>query len=174
MLLHHDVITDGKTQAGALPRRLGSEEGIEHFLLHLRRNTGSIITNTDFHPIAKTFGRSPQPRLEAPISPGFTLCRRIKSIADQVEEHAGDFLGIKIDLAGARIEGALEGDVKALLFGPRAMISEVNRLIDEIIDRDRTMLARAGARMQEHVLDDRIGTLAVLGDLVEIALQRLR
>ena len=35
------------------------------------------------------------------------------------------------------------------------------------------MLAGAFARMQQHVLDDRVGALAVLHDLVEIAVQRV-
>jgi hypothetical protein len=36
------------------------------------------------------------------------------------------------------------------------------------------MLARALARVQQHVLDDRIGAPAMLSDLVEIISQRVR
>ena len=43
--------------------------------------------------------------------------------------------------------------------------------LDESIDIDEPVLARAFARVQQHVLDDGIGTLAVLHDLVEIAAQ---
>ena len=51
------------------------------------------------------------------------------------------------------------------------MIGEVEALIDERIDIDRPVLPRALTRVQQHVLDDCVGALAVLYDLVEIALQ---
>ena len=54
------------------------------------------------------------------------------------------------------------------------MIGEIEALLDERIDVDRPMLARAFARVQQHVLDDGIGALAVLHDLVEIAAQHVR
>ena len=54
------------------------------------------------------------------------------------------------------------------------MIGEVEAFLDEGVDIDGPVLARAFARVQQHVLDDGIGTLAVLHDLVEIALQRIR
>ena len=54
------------------------------------------------------------------------------------------------------------------------MIGEIEALLDEGVDIDRPVFARAFARMQQHVLDDGIGALAVLHDLVEIALQRIR
>ena len=53
------------------------------------------------------------------------------------------------------------------------MIGKVEALLDDGIDIDRSVFARAFARMQQHVLDDGIGTLAVLHDLVEIASQRI-
>ena len=73
-----------------------------------------------------------------------------------------------------RIEGPLQGDIEALLFGPRPVIGEIEALLDEGIDIDGPVFAGAFARVQQHVLDDGIGTLAVLHDLVEIALQRIR
>ena len=54
------------------------------------------------------------------------------------------------------------------------MIGEIEALLDEGVDIDEPVLARAFARVQQHVLDDGIGTLAVLHDLVEIAAQRVR
>ena len=53
------------------------------------------------------------------------------------------------------------------------MIGEIEAFLDESIDIDDPVLARALARVQQHVLDDGIGTLAVLHDLVEIAAQRI-
>ena len=54
------------------------------------------------------------------------------------------------------------------------MIREIKALLDNSIDFDRPVLTRAFARMQQHVLDDRIRALAMLNDLIEIALQRIR
>ena len=55
--------------------------------------------------------------------------------------------------------------------GSLAVIGEVEALLDQRVDIDDPVLARALARMQQHVLDDRIGALAVLDHLVEIAAQ---
>ena len=54
------------------------------------------------------------------------------------------------------------------------MIGKIEAFLDEGVDIDEPVLTRAFARVQQHVLDDGIGTLAVLHDLVEIALQRIR
>jgi hypothetical protein len=76
-----------------------------------------------------------------------------------------------IDLTCGRVKGPLQGDVEALLLGPRSVISEIEALFDQGVDIDRSMLSGALSGMQQHVLDDRVGALAVLYDLVEIALQ---
>ena len=49
------------------------------------------------------------------------------------------------------------------------MIGEIEAFIDQGIDVDRPVLAGTLARMQQHVLDDRVGALAVLHHLFEIA-----
>jgi hypothetical protein len=74
---------------------------------------------------------------------------------------------------GSRVKGPFQGDSKALLLGPCPVIGEVEALIDQGIDIDRPVLSRALSGMQQHVLDDCVGALAVLHDLVEIALQRV-
>ena len=51
------------------------------------------------------------------------------------------------------------------------MIGEVQAFLDEGIEIGRAALADAGARMQQHVLDDAVGAPAVLDDLGEIAVQ---
>ena len=51
------------------------------------------------------------------------------------------------------------------------MIGEIEALFDESIDVDRTKLARAFSRMQQHVLDDGVGPLAVLHNPFEVAAQ---
>ena len=63
----------------------------------------------------------------------------------------------------------LQGDVEALLFGPRAVVGEVEAFLDKGVDIDKPVLTGAFARVQQHVLDNGICTLAVLHDLLEIA-----
>ena len=58
-----------------------------------------------------------------------------------------------------------QSDVKALLLGPRPVIGKIEALLDESIDIDRSVFTRAFARVQQHVLDDGIGALAVLTTL---------
>ena len=77
--------------------------------------------------------------------------------------------GIEVGGAGVRVQRFDDRHVEAGLLGPRAVIGEIERLLDHRVDVDARPLARPLARMQEHVLDDRIGALAVLNDLVEIA-----
>src|SRR6202042_1877233 len=85
-----------------------------------------------------------------------------------------DLLRVKIDYPGRRIEVALQRDVEAGSFGPRSVIGEVEALLDDRIDVGGPAVARTFARMQQHVLDDRIGALAVLHDLVEVTLEHIR
>ena len=73
----------------------------------------------------------------------------------------------------AGIKRPFQRDVEALLLGPRAVIGEIEAFLDHGVDIDRPVLARALARVQQHVLDDGVGTLAVLHDLFEIAPQRI-
>jgi hypothetical protein len=54
------------------------------------------------------------------------------------------------------------------------VIGEIKAFLDQRVDVDRSVFTRAFARVQQHVLDNGIGALAVLDDLVEIALQRVR
>ena len=80
----------------------------------------------------------------------------------------------QIDLSSGRVKGSLQGDIEALLLGPSPVVGEIEALLDQGVDVDRPMLSRALARMQQHVLDDRIRAFAVLHDFIEIALQHIR
>ena len=71
----------------------------------------------------------------------------------------------------AGIEVLIQPDLEILLLGAGAVIGEIEALLDQRIDVDRPVLARALARMQQHVLDDGVGALAVLHHFFEIALQ---
>ena len=75
-------------------------------------------------------------------------------------------------MPACRIEVLLHRDVEPRRLRPRAVIGEVQRLLDGRVQIDRAVFARAGARMQQHVLDDAVRAPAVLGDLLQIALQR--
>jgi hypothetical protein len=48
VLLYDDVVADGETEPGALPRRFGSEEGLEYLFLHIHRYAGTIVVDRDF------------------------------------------------------------------------------------------------------------------------------
>ena len=52
MLLHDDVMTNGKAKARAFSGRLGREEWVEYFFLHIGRNASAVVANADFHAIA--------------------------------------------------------------------------------------------------------------------------
>ena len=63
MLFDDDVVADGEAKAGAFSGRFGREERVEHLLFHVRRNSGAVIADSDFHTIAKVFGRGREGRL---------------------------------------------------------------------------------------------------------------
>ena len=97
------------------------------------------------------------------------LHRRVEAVGNQVQQHPRHLLGIEVGGAGVRVERFDDRHVEAGFFGARAVIGEVERLLDHRVDVDARALARPLARMQQHVLHDRIGALAVLNHLVEIA-----
>src|SRR5262245_27689391 len=75
VLLDDDVVTDGKAEAGAFASRFGGEEGIEHLFFHIRRNTGAVVADRDFHTIAKILCRCSDGRLGATFCPPAPSCR---------------------------------------------------------------------------------------------------
>ena len=81
MLLHDDVVADREAKAGAFSGRLSSEERVEHLFFHVSRDTDAIIADSDFHPIAKVFGRGRERRLVVvTIGLGSASGRRIKAV----------------------------------------------------------------------------------------------
>jgi hypothetical protein len=81
MLLDDDVVADGEAKAGAFSSRFGREERVEHLFFHVRRNTGPVIADPDFHTIAKVFGRGSKGGLVvAAICRRSTLGRCIEAI----------------------------------------------------------------------------------------------
>ena len=82
MLFHDDVVTDGQTKAGALPRRLRRKKRVEHLILDLRRDPDPIIAKPYLHPIAEVLCRGQKCRLEIDFSIffGLALGRSIKAV----------------------------------------------------------------------------------------------
>src|SRR4249920_2930552 len=63
VLFHDDIVADGEAKTGAFSGRFGREKRVEHLFFHVRRHTGAVVANSDFHTIAKVFGRSRESRL---------------------------------------------------------------------------------------------------------------
>src|SRR4029077_12420972 len=169
MLLDDDVVTDREPKPRTFARWFGRKERIEHLVPDLRRNPNTIVTYPDLYAVAEAFGRSRDGGLKAIAALlSLALGCRVEAVRDEVEQDAGDLLWKSIDLAGRRVEGSLQGDIEALLLGPGAVIGEIKAFLDEGVDVDRPTVAGALPRMQQHVLDDGIGALAVLHDLVEV------
>jgi hypothetical protein len=57
MLLHDDVVSDGQAKASALSSWFGREEGIEHLIPDLGRNTGAIVAYPDLNFVTEIFCR---------------------------------------------------------------------------------------------------------------------
>src|SRR5262245_9539028 len=168
-------MADGKAEAGALARRFCREEWIEHLLLHIRRNTGAVVPNSDFDAIAQTPRRGSERWLIA-VATGLRLALscRIEAVRDQIQKSPRDVLRKDLSLAGSRIKRPLDRDAEALLLGSRTVPGEIQTFFDQDVDLDPPVLARGLARVQQHVPDDRIGTLAMMHDLVEVIPQRMR
>src|SRR5262249_33781830 len=94
------------------------------------------------------------------------------AVRDQVQESSRDLLREYVDFAGCRIKRPLYIDLEALLLCAGTMIGEIEALIDERVGINQPMFARSFAVVQQDVFDDGVGALAVLHDLVEIALHR--
>ena len=157
MLLDDDVMADGEPEAGAFSRWLGREKRIEHLVFHVGWYAGAVVAYPDLDAVTAVLRCGTQRRFIGVIVRQYlALRRRIEAVRNQVEKHPGDFLRESVSLAGGRIKGPLQGDIEAVLLGPGAVIGEIKAFFDDGIDVDGTVFARAFARMQQHVLDDRV------------------
>ena len=68
----------------------------------------------------------------------------------------------------------MQDDIELAFFCACAVVGEIEALIEKRIDIRRPVLAGPLTRMQQHVLDDRVGPLAMLDDFFEIVLQQTR
>src|SRR5262249_51778002 len=85
-----------------------------------------------------------------------------------------DVLRVKVSLTGGRIERSLQRDIETLFLGPRPVPGKIEAFLDQGIDIDRSVFARALAPGQQHALDDGIRPLAGLPDLVDVAPECIR
>ena len=71
------------------------------------------------------------------------------------------------------VELALKRNVETRVVGAGAVIGEVQRLVDEAVEIDLSALASRPARMLQHAPDDAVGPTPMLGDLFEVAGERV-
>ena len=51
-------MADREAESGPLSSRFGREEGVEHLFLHIGRNAGAVVANTDLYPVTEVSSRS--------------------------------------------------------------------------------------------------------------------
>ena len=68
------------------------------------------------------------------------MVHRIKGVAEEVQQHAGKFLRVKVEAAGRRVIIPAQGDVEPGILGASAVISEVQRFVDRGVEVDRPVL----------------------------------
>src|SRR6185437_5697217 len=173
MLLHDDVVAKRQAEPGAFSGGLGSEKRFENLVSYFIVYSGAIVAHANFHLAAQVARTDTQRRLETLVLDGVGAhARGIDAVADQVQHHPEELLWERIDRAGSRIDILLHRDVEPRRLRARTMIGEIQRLLDGRVHIDRTLFARAGSGMQQHVLDDAVRPPAMLGDLLQVALQR--
>src|SRR3984957_2303697 len=175
VLLDDNVVAQREAKTGSFAGGLGRKERIEYLLPYLGKNTDTIVAHPDLDAVTETSGRDHQRRLVA-VNPDFppALHRRIGTIRNQIQKDARNLLRTQIDHSGRRIKGSLQLDVELLLLRSRAVVRKIEAVFNDGVDLHRAAFARSFTRMQQHVLDDGVGTLPVLDHLLEISLQHLR
>src|SRR5262245_50373169 len=142
MLLHNDVVADGEPEPRSFSGRLRCEERVEHLFFYFRWDTRAVVANPDLHTISKASCRCHKGWFVAiAISPGFSLCCRIKAVRNQVQKHSRDILRKYIGFPSGRVERPLHGDVEALFLSSCTVIGEIETFLYEGIDVDDPVFA---------------------------------
>ena len=93
MLLDNNVVADGEAKTSAFSGRFGREKWVEHLFFYVRRHTGAVVTNSDFHTIAKIFGRGRESRL---VVATISLCSApgcsVEAVCNQIKKSPADVL----------------------------------------------------------------------------------
>src|SRR3954447_18701667 len=110
--------------------------------------------------VGRKFASSPFP---------FAIGRCVKAVRNQIEQNARDLLRVNIRLTCFWIENLFQFHVEIWLFRPSAVIGKVEGLLDKRIDGRTPVIARSLARMQQHVLDNRVGPVSMLKNLLQVA-----
>ena len=63
MLLHDDVVAEGKAEARPFAGGLRREERVEHLFLHLGRDAGAVVAYPDLDAVAEVPRRGEKDRL---------------------------------------------------------------------------------------------------------------
>jgi hypothetical protein len=141
VLFHDDIVADGEAKTRAFSGRFGREKRVEHLFSHVRRHTGAVIVNSDFHTIAKILGRGRESRL---VVATIDLCsapgRSIEAVCNEIKKSPPDVLRENVCPTSRRIKGLLELDLKTLRLGPRSMPGKIKAFLNESIDINHPML----------------------------------
>src|SRR5262249_16264422 len=137
------VVADGKAEAGAFSGGLRCEKWIKYLFLHLRRNAEAIVADPDLHPVAKAFRRGYEGRFVNIPGRQTFIPPCVDAVGNRIEQNPRDFLRENISLSGSRIERLLHHDIEILLLGAGPVIGKLQTFLDNGIDRDRPVFARA-------------------------------
>src|SRR5258705_1552403 len=137
-----------QAKAGPFAGRFGGEERIEYLFPHLGRDARAVVADTNFYPVAEASCRRTQHRFKGLVCFGLVLVGSVEAVGDQIEQCPGNLLRIYFCRTRVRVEVAIEGDPETAPFRPRAVISEIEALLDEGVDIATTLLAGALARVQ--------------------------
>src|SRR5262249_5966803 len=146
MLLGHDVVADRKAEARPFAGRFRGEERLKELVFDLRWNANAVVADGDFNRIAQIACRHLQGRLELRVAPLLlAFGSGVEPIAEQVETDAGDVLGDEFDRSYGLGEISFQRDVDGRSVRPAAVISEVQRLLDQAVEIDTATFATAAA-----------------------------
>jgi hypothetical protein len=108
MLFDNDVVADGEAKTSAFSGRFGREERVEHLFFNVRRHTSAVVADSDFHMIAKVFGRGRESGL---VVATVSLCsapgRSIEAVCNQIKKSPPDVLRENVCPTGRRIKDCL-------------------------------------------------------------------
>src|SRR6476660_5988698 len=151
MLFDDDVMADGEAKTSAFSGRFSREKRVEHLFFYIGRHTSPVVANSDFHTIAKVFGRGRESRL---VVGTIRLCsatgRSIETVGNEIKKSSPDVLRENVCPTGRRIKGLLELDLKTLRLGPRYVQGKIKAFLNERIDINHPMLTGAFARVLQH------------------------
>src|SRR5258708_14936515 len=135
-------MADRETKSSSLTGRLGREERIEYLFPNVWRNAGAVVANPDLYAATEILRRSRNGRLIA-IATILLLALGcgIEAVRDQVQKCSGDLLREHVDLTGGRIKGPLQIDPESLILGARAMVRQIEALLDEVVGINQSMFA---------------------------------